>query len=71
MGGSIVYQSKHNLPGQVQIMFFKLDGQLSGRYWPESGRRSKKTLKNRHFFEVFETIDDLIYEISDWPANTR
>ena len=70
MGGRVIYQSTQNFPGQVQNIFFKLGGQPSGRYWPESGRRSKKTLKNRHFFEVFEMFDGLMYEISAWPANT-
>ena len=64
MMGSVIYQSKQNLAGQVQIMFFKLGGQPSGRYWPESGRRSKKSLKNGLFFTVFDRFDILSYTLS-------
>ena len=71
MRGSVIYQSKHNLPGQVQNILFKVGSRPSGRYWPESGRRSGKTLKNRHFFEVFEIFEGLMYEISAWSANTN
>ena len=63
MMGSVIHQSKQNLPGQVQNIFFKLGGQPSGRYWPESGRRSEKTLKNRYFFEVVGIFDILPYTV--------
>ena len=63
MKGSVVYGWKQNLPGQVQNIFFNPVGQPSRRYWPDSGCRSEKTLKNRHFFEVFGIFDILPYTV--------
>ena len=51
--GHIVYQSTWKLPGKDVVDIKNPSDQPFGRYCPESGRMSKKTLKNGLFFKVF------------------
>ena len=55
-------------------MSIVLRNKVSDRYFghqcPESGHRSKKTLKNRCFFDFSQKIKGVSYVILAWRANT-
>ena len=57
-------------PIRREEFFFLLDPLFDPHFGPKPDAIGKNTLKNRHFFDVFEFFWHLIYEISTWPPNT-
>jgi hypothetical protein len=59
-----IYGWKWNLSGKVLFVIKSPSDQPSGRYWPKTGKRWKKMIKNRVFLQVFEIFNDLPDKLS-------